>query len=472
MPRILIVGAGISGLTLVRAMRLMPSANAWDIDLVERTERFTPVGCGIVLHPNGCSALSCLGLAAPIARRGAHIRHMEIRRGGEAMVLDLEEIWAGAGHPTLGIARPALHQVLADAALAECGDRVSLRLGCRLVSLDWGGPRPVATFSDGSSAAYELVVGADGAHSSVRQIISPEIAASPTGAVYIRFMAENSIDLPEDRWLVFEETDHVRGFIPIGAGRLHCFVQLKAAAPPDPRQAAEILDAVATLHSDFAACRQRASPVHVNAAYFVAPLNWGRENCVLIGDAAHAVAPSLSEGGALAMEDSLALAEALEIYPSIKEALAGFAAVREKAVLWAQRMSRAQVNARPRSPAAGPIDPAAAAKHMRCMYEPLRRGAARDRDGAASWWSELAPQRERNGHERKEQSGPAGPGFRGDVARQDERQEARRDRSQGVENREERQRDQVDAALGRAVLDQVGGQIAGTLAGQDGRLAC
>ncbi|HYW16005.1 MAG TPA: FAD-dependent monooxygenase [Allosphingosinicella sp.] len=403
MPRILIVGAGISGLTLVRAIRLIPSADEWDIHLIERALQFSPAGCGIVLHPNGCSALSVLGLERTVARRSAHLKRMEIRRNGQSMVLNLEDVWAGAGHPTLAVTRPALHDVLAGAALADGPGRVSLRLGCRLVGLDLTGPRPVASFSDGNAAEYDLVVGADGAHSTIRQAVAPSVKATPTGTVYLRFLADNVIRLPEDRWLVFEGPDIVRGYIPVGENRLHCFVQLHAPARPDSQQAAEILDAQAHRDPDFAACLEKASPIHIHAAYVVEPVTWGRGTCVLIGDSAHAVAPSLSEGGSLAMEDALALASALQQFDSIAEAMSAYATRRQEPVIWAQRMSRAQVNAGRRNSQVRPVDPAAATKHMRCMYEPLRRGAARDRDGAAFWWSENAPPNKGNGHGNEEQ---------------------------------------------------------------------
>ena len=70
MIRILIAGAGLGGMTLVRALEGFDGS----IDVVERSQTFEPIGVGIVLHPNGMSVLDQLGLSDEIRKAANAVR--------------------------------------------------------------------------------------------------------------------------------------------------------------------------------------------------------------------------------------------------------------------------------------------------------------------------------------------------------------------------------------------------------------
>ena len=72
MKRMLIVGAGIGGLTFIRAMR---NTN-WSIDVIEKFTAFPKTGIGIVLHPNGLHVLAQMGMADYILSAGEVIRRI------------------------------------------------------------------------------------------------------------------------------------------------------------------------------------------------------------------------------------------------------------------------------------------------------------------------------------------------------------------------------------------------------------
>ena len=105
----------------------------------------------------------------------------------------------------------------------------------------------------------------------------------------------------------------------------------------------------------------------------VKPARWSKGTCVLLGDAAHAVSPTLSEGGSLAMEDALILALALRQSKSIGEAIATYELARRDRVAFSQRMALAQVNSARKRRSNGNLESGAATLHMRQMYAPLRR---------------------------------------------------------------------------------------------------
>ena len=371
MIRILIAGAGLGGLTLVRALQDFEAS----IDVIERSPSFTATGVGIVLHPNGMTVLEYIGLSDEVRTAGNVIRRMELLRGDSQMDLSLVDIWDGASHPTISILRPVLHEIMERAALSGSQSNIRVRMGCRVTGISTSSSQPVAVFDDGSTGRYDLIVGADGAHSTVRQSLFPDSPAVSTNLLYFRFLADNTIGLPSDTWRTVERPDASYGFIPVGGSRVHCFVQLRIAENPCPRGAEEdffqqrFCPWDITLDQTFKA---RCGPLHAGYAYMVRPFCWGQGACVLLGDAAHAISPTLSEGGSLAMEDGLILSLALRRANSIPEAIELYRSTRQERVMWSHRMALAQVNSLRRNRPQSQTDSAVATSYMRQMYEPLR----------------------------------------------------------------------------------------------------
>jgi 2-polyprenyl-6-methoxyphenol hydroxylase-like FAD-dependent oxidoreductase len=365
--RILIVGAGIGGLTLASAL----GRNGWCIDIAERSHSFNPAGVGIVLHPNGIRILSHLGLGERISQIGTVVRYMELVRGAGVVKIDLAEVWEGK--PTYAALRTELHELLLGRATSDT--RLNLRMGCRITGVEFVNSHPVVRFDTGDTEAYDLVVGADGVHSALRHSLFPDAQAICTNLLYFRFPARNVVALPPDAWRTFELGCASYGFIPIARDRVHCFVQLQTAENPCPEGQEEDYFRTNFGGWDRAlvdAIDSRCGPMHVGFAYMVRPVRWGRNRCVLLGDAAHAVSPTLSEGGSLAMEDALVLALALRRSASLDAAIRSYGETRAQRIIWAQRMALSQVNASRRQRTHIQVSSAVATSHMWKMYEPLR----------------------------------------------------------------------------------------------------
>jgi len=247
-------------------------------------------------------ALARLGLAEQVAAAGNVVRHLEIRRAGAARRLGLPEVWAGVEWPTISILRPELHRILLDGALRSGGARLAMARGVAAMERTAAPPR--VRFIDGTADDYDLVVGADGVHSAVRGSIDAAAAAVSTGLFYLRFATRNVAGLADDVWWTTERADGSYGFIPLGAGRAHCFVQVRSptdeliAAAEQDEFIARFDPAEPALSDALAA---RVGSIYRHLAYMVRPVAWGRGACALLGDAAHAVSPTLSEGGSLAI---------------------------------------------------------------------------------------------------------------------------------------------------------------------------
>src|SRR5579883_364147 len=166
--RILIVGGGIAGLSAAIALY----RQGYAIELVERNGTWPTEGAGISVQPDGMRMLIVLGIGAAVEKRGAVIRWWRFcDADGEVLCeTDLDTLWDGVA-PFIGIERTKLHEALLAGAAP-----VQRRLGVALTRLSQSEHCVSVDFSDGSAAEYDLVVGADGITSTVRELaVSPAV---------------------------------------------------------------------------------------------------------------------------------------------------------------------------------------------------------------------------------------------------------------------------------------------------------
>jgi 2-polyprenyl-6-methoxyphenol hydroxylase-like FAD-dependent oxidoreductase len=368
--RVLIVGAGIAGLTLACALR----ESSWQVDIVDQASGEGDLGVGIVIHPNGMQVLEILGLAGRVAALGNAVHTLAIVRGDQTRAIDLSEVWPGSHQPTLAIRRSQLHDVLVSAA-ERSAPAPRIRHDTRLVGLSLEEPlRPVASLDGGETQAYDLVVGADGVHSTVRRLLDPTARAVSTWLTFTRWTAP--VDgLDDHTWRTTERREGSYGSIPLGGGRAHCFVQTRAPEKADAGPPGFDLEQLRSWDPGLAVAYEKADQMHSGTAHLVRPVTWGAGACVLLGDAAHAVSPTLTQGGSLAAEDALVLGHVLDrADPEVDVArlLQSFRLARAARVQWASRMSLAQLNRLARDTAPSwSIDASAATRHLEQVYAPM-----------------------------------------------------------------------------------------------------
>ena len=305
--RILVVGAGIAGLGAARALRQRGFAP----DVVERESAWAPTGAGIYLPGNTARALRALGLESAVIERAAPIPDQRIcdHRGNLLASIDVATMWRDVG-PCLALHRADLHEVL-----AFHGDPVPVRFGVSPRTFRQHDGTVTVEFDDGSTSHYDLVVGADGIHSQVRQLVVGAGVVRPVGQLAWRFVTECPPAVTT--WTVLFGRRVSFLAVPIGQGKVYCYCD--AIPNSAPRQEGDdVSRQLARLLAGF------AGPVPVildmlrpNDAVYVAPIEevildeWARGSVLLIGDAAHAISPNMAQGAAMALEDGLVLAEYL-----------------------------------------------------------------------------------------------------------------------------------------------------------------
>jgi 2-polyprenyl-6-methoxyphenol hydroxylase-like FAD-dependent oxidoreductase len=331
--RILIVGGGIAGLTLLRAL----SGGPWEVDLVESRRSPGRLGAGLAVQPNAVRALASLGLAPAVAAAGAVIDTFQYRdqRGALLCDIDLSNVWAGVG-PFVGISREALHDTLSGA-----GGRV----GVAVTAVTKQDSLPRVTFDDGRTGEYDLVVAADGIHSIVRRCLSNR--PQPLGAGQIAWRSLAPIRLPGvDGVQFWLGSDRFFGLCPAGPELTYGFGNVSGVPAPDPVRGRKhrLIERFAGFGPpvlDYLAAVERDDDIHCAPVEWLPQVADGAGRVALIGDAAHAMSPMMGQGGAMAIEDAVVLAGELRANSDIPTALGRFERRRRARVDWVRRQSAA-----------------------------------------------------------------------------------------------------------------------------------
>jgi FAD-dependent urate hydroxylase len=341
--RVLIVGGGIAGLALAPMLARTGVA----VEVIEREPAWRHAGTGIYLPGNAARALCALGLETRVASRAIEIRRQRFcdHRGRLLCEVDVAELWAGVG-PCLAVPRADLHALLREAA----GD-VPIRIGVAVERLGQRDGIVSVEFSDATSSEYDLLVGADGIQSAVRQLtFAPPAVPRPVGQVGWRFLAPRPAEV--STWSVMLGRGTALLTLPLVGDRVYCYCDV--VSPPDhsapergPAQRlrelfAEFAEPAATLLGTLDA----AADIHVSTIEEVALDRWVDGRVVLIGDAAHATSPNMAEGAAMALEDALVLTDCLHSIPAIPDALAAFQARRRPRTEWVRAQTHRRDHAR------------------------------------------------------------------------------------------------------------------------------
>jgi 2-polyprenyl-6-methoxyphenol hydroxylase-like FAD-dependent oxidoreductase len=325
--RVLVVGGGFSGMSAAIELR----KRGVDVDLVEIDPHWRNYGAGISLGGATLRAFRQLGILDEFLAQGCATDNVEIRlpHGPVVATLPTPRI-AGPDVPGGGaIMRPVLARILADATRAA---GVNVRLGTTFTEID-GRPEHVeVSFTDGQRSRYDLVIGADGLHSKVRQTVFPD-APKPryTGQAVWRAVVARS---PDIKTVTMWPGPTIKpGVNPVSETEMYVFITEPRPAsgehiPPEelaPRMRA-LLDGFPdpVLQGVRAQLGAGSQIVFRPIDSLLVPQPWFRGRVVLIGDTVHATTPHLAAGACIGIEDALVLAEELERASEVEGALVAF----------------------------------------------------------------------------------------------------------------------------------------------------
>ena len=341
--RIAIIGAGMGGLAAA-ALR----GFGLEVRVYEQAERFTRLGAGIQMSPNAMRGLRGLGLESAVRRRAFQPRTWSNRDGSSGAIKFELPLGRNAedryGAPYLQMHRGDLHEALLSAVPTAAVIR-----GKQLVeAAAAGGVR--LCFADATTEEVDLVVGADGLHSRIREILLGAEAPVATGRVAYRAtfpaallrhpVGECTKWWGADRHIVIYYTTANRD-------ELYFVTSLPDAAWVSESWSATgemalVREAFAGFHDEVREVLRACPKVHRWAILERVPLEtWYGDGMVLIGDAAHPMTPYMAQGAAMALEDGVMLARALDETPNVAAALGRFETTRKARTAEVQAVSHA-----------------------------------------------------------------------------------------------------------------------------------
>lgn len=326
--RVIVIGAGIGGLTAAVALRRV----GFDTTVYERAGELTDVGAGISLWANALRALDHLGAGDAVRRVAVALEQSELRvDDGRTVVTAFSAADFGR---LLGVSPVVAmcHRAELIGALAGCLPDGVVRCGHECVGVEQTADAATARFANGRTDTADVVVAADGIKSVVRaQLVGAE---PPRYAGYTcwRGVCPRPASLTPGYFGEWWGRGRRFGITTLPGDRVYWFATLNA---PAGRRTAD----------EKAACgdtfRGWADPVPELIAstppaavlrndIFDRPPNpnWATGRVVLVGDAAHPTTPNLGQGGCMAIEDAVVLARCLKRGPDVPTSLTAF--VRER----------------------------------------------------------------------------------------------------------------------------------------------
>lgn len=343
-PRIAVVGAGLGGLTVAGFLQ----RSGFPVTIYEQAPTFSRIGAGIILSANAMKVLRRLGVEDELIRTGIK-PHCYISRAWDSGAT-MYQIFFDAesekryGGPYLNIHRGDLHEVLAQVVAAR-----SIAFNYQVVDLKKSRDSYWLHFSNGESAEADIVIGADGIRSKVREFLLGDEAPRFVGAVAHRaiFPSQwlNDFQIPDcTKW--WGRDRHILPYF-MTSQRDEIYVIGVVPAPEWDSEAASLPSSRQALMADFAGFHDDLQRIlRVAEHVSVWPIfdrerddRWSRDGIVLMGDACHPMRPYMAAGGAMAIEDGAILARCLLEFDDPGQAFACYAATRIPRVADVQRIS-------------------------------------------------------------------------------------------------------------------------------------
>lgn len=344
-----ICGGGVGGLCAAIALRRAGHT----VQVFEKAKSFNRVGADVNLTPNAVFALDQLGVGSYL-RDSAARPSFRISRDGLTGEETSRLPMSAAAEEKYGAPQLTIHRAdLLDALRAQLPDDV-LRLGKAAVSLDLAADEAVLGFGDGTRAAFDVVVGADGIHSVVRAALWGEDRPRYTGMVSYRgtFPRDKVADLSDadafTKWWGDVPEKQIVTF-PLTQGReIFVFATLPQEEWSEegwtlPGDVADLTRAYADFHPDARRLLDALDAVTRSALHVRDPMpQWARGRATLLGDAAHPMVPFMAQGACMAIEDAVVLARALgDVTEEIRAALARYETERKPRTARVQESSLA-----------------------------------------------------------------------------------------------------------------------------------
>jgi 6-hydroxynicotinate 3-monooxygenase len=327
-PSIAIVGAGIGGMATASLLKRA----GHDVQVYEQARRFGRVGAGIQMTPNAVKILRRLGVEERL-RQVAYRSEVRLSREWDSGEITSElrlgeEVEKKFGAPFL-----YLHRAELLAAIEFTVPPEIVHFDMRLVGLDRNAQQLTLTFANGSRVRADAVIGADGVHSVVREILLGPEKPRFTGRVAYRSLfpvsrlGDSQVSALHTKWWG-PDRHVVIYYVTAARDQIYFVTSVPESAEWMTRESwsakgdvEELRKAYSGFHPEVRAVLNACPDVYKWALLERDPLpRWCEDSVALLGDACHPMTPYMAQGAASALEDAAVLARCLERRDSLQQA--------------------------------------------------------------------------------------------------------------------------------------------------------
>ncbi|SNZ10160.1 2-polyprenyl-6-methoxyphenol hydroxylase [Terribacillus aidingensis] len=321
-PKVLIIGAGVAGLTLSIFLKRAGIESV----VYEASVENQNSGAGFVLSPNGIRVLESLGVQGEILKRGSRLIHDSTHglKGEEIMRSTFDT--TNSGFDLLSLNRYDLCEVLLSEAKKQ---GINVIYNKKLIDVTQSYDHVNAHFQDGSFQKGDLLVGADGVHSKTRRITFPEMyldytglygiqGLAPSNSYYDEMLFEKSIsftDFKKDFYVFVSRTNpkSKNGLLWQALGKKERKYPTNEFEQLDSENIKKrLLQQIEDWENPFVDILKQTTSIHPRSLYTLKNItHWSRDRIVLIGDAIHTTNPILGQGASWSLEDGMYLAKML-----------------------------------------------------------------------------------------------------------------------------------------------------------------
>jgi 2-polyprenyl-6-methoxyphenol hydroxylase-like FAD-dependent oxidoreductase len=312
-----IVGTGFAG----AAAAILLAEGGVEVELFDAKQDVGALGSGITIQGNACRALDRLGVWGEVQQHSFSWNELGLRApdpDGSVVAVVPDAKTGGPDYPaTIGAYRPDIARILVDRAV---GAGAVFHWGAKVEDLAHDDRGVELVWSDESGLQrkrFDLVIGADGLHSTVRALLGIDVQPKRNGMGIWRAFVPRPAEVTRTD-LYYGGSCYIAGYAPTGEDRLYAYLvedaQDRTTLPPE-EQVATMKRLAQAYHGPWDEIRESLGPdSRVNYTWFTQHLidgPWNRGRAVLVGDAAHSCPPTIAQGAAMGIEDGIVLAELL-----------------------------------------------------------------------------------------------------------------------------------------------------------------
>ncbi|SKD09919.1 2-polyprenyl-6-methoxyphenol hydroxylase [Chitinophaga ginsengisegetis] len=340
--KVIIIGGGIAGSSMALFLKKIGIASA----IFEANETTFSNGAGLNLAPNGVSVLAELGLAAKAIESGSiAVDGIFKNAKGKKLAKVGFSNAAKYKYPSVNIKRATLADMMHDELVKQ---NIPVYFSKKLQSISQTENEVTATFEDGTQATGRILIGADGVRSIVRNyVLDTPMKPGFTGVVGGGgFVDKNKIQnlTPSDSNninFIYGKNGFI-GYTGVNKNELMWWTNIMVANPYTREEQINFNKEAErkSLLNQYAAYSSPITDIINNSSDFIR-LNvfdiqflprWFKKNCILIGDAAHAVSPNSGQGASMALEDAMLLAKLIRDEKELDTAFSTFEKMRRPRV--------------------------------------------------------------------------------------------------------------------------------------------